>query len=795
MSRSGEGGPAREQVVSHLSVMGVVALLMGLISAGLAIPFVGAVGLGTKQVAESMKSFPAELDTPPLAEKTVVLDAEGKPIAQFFDQNRVNIKLSQVAPIMVRSIVAIEDYRFYQHGAIDLKGTLRALLRNKAAGGEVVQGGSSITQQTVKLTLLANAGADEAKMKEATDDTYERKIKELRYGIALEEKHSKDWILERYLNTAYFGQGAYGIQAAARHYFNKPASQLELPESALLAGLVKSPDNYNPSRHEDRAVGRRNVVLNRMAELNVITEAERDKAKQTDLGLEIRNIRNGCVKSPAPRFCQYLESYLLADESFAATPEEREKLLRAGGLTIRTTLNMRYQRAADAAVRRKVFARDQAIGGLAMVEPGTGAVRALAQSRPMGRKEKQGETFLNYVVPSRLGDSNGFQAGSTFKAFTLAAALERGIPLTQQIKAPEPVQIAQTEFDVCNGKSYDNSDIWDPENSTANGTFNLYQGTQLSVNTFYAQLELSTGICAPYQMAKKMGIDLSREDRASELSPSFTLGVLDVSPLEMAEAYATFAARGKHCASTPITSIDNAEGELFKEYQPSCEQVFPEAVADGVNDVLRGVIAPGGFAQNQALNVPAAGKTGTTSSTRAVWFVGYTPQLSTAAMIAGANSKGEPIPLPGLTVGGDYISFDEASGSGFAAPVWGDAMRSVQDTFRGDDFVPPDLSGIQANWAQVPSVQGMSIGSATAVLRQAGFKVAIGPPESGRAPQGAVANAFPAGGSSAPVGMAVLISPSTGQAAEQCKKKNPRKCRDDDDDNRRGRGGGGFTFP
>jgi membrane peptidoglycan carboxypeptidase len=793
MSRPPEERPSAASVLSHLSVMAVVAVVLGLITAGLAIPFVGALGLGTKEIADSMQGFPDELETPPLAEKTVILDRNGRQIATIFDENRINIPLDKVSRTMVSSIVAIEDYRFYEHGAIDLKGTLRALLKNKAAGGEVVQGGSSITQQTVKLTLIDLAGEDQEKYLAATEDTYERKIRELRYSIAMEEEHSKDWILERYLNTAYFGDGAYGIQAAARNYFSVNARKLSLGQSAMLAGLVKNPVGYDPTRYPDKAIGRRNVVLDRMAELNVITETERDEAKGRGLGLKVQDTKNGCFESPTPRFCQYLLAYLEKDKSLGETPEERMDLLKTGGFTIHTTVDQRFQRAADNSVSAEVFAKDQAIGGLAMVEPGTGEVRALAQSRPYGNKRKDGETYLNYVIPKDFGGSRGFQAGSTFKAFTLAAALNRGIPLDTQIKAPEPISITQTEFDVCNGKQYDNPAPWEPENSTSNGTFNLYTGTALSVNTFFAQLELSTGICAPYQLGKAMGLSLVKSERAVELAPSFTLGVVDVSPLEMAEAYATFAARGKHCDSLPVTSIEDRLGKVVHEYEPQCQQVFPEAVGDGVSAVLRGVQEGNGFGaiNGLALSRPSAGKTGTTQDSKAVWFVGYTPKMAAAAMIAGANQKGEPIRLEGQTIGGSYVS--NASGSSFAGPIWGNAMRAIEQTLKWEDFIPPDLSALETDYNRVPKVQGMSIEQATAALHQAGFKVALGPATDARSPAGTVANVFPGGNSMAPVGMAILITPSNGQKPPKCKPKDrrsknpPPQCLpdgppDDDDD-------------
>ncbi len=631
---------------------------------------------------------PTELKAEPLAQKTKILDVEGNVIATLYDENRINVPLRQISRTMVKAIVAIEDYRYYEHGALDLKGTLRALITNQANDG-VVQGGSSITQQMVKLTLLSQADT-KAERQAATDDTYARKIRELRYAIAFEENYSKDWILERYLNIAYFGDGAYGVQAAARHYFNKNAKDLDLRESAMLAGLVRNPTGYDPTNNADSAIQRRNVVLDTMAALNVITQKKGAKTKEMGLGLDVTRSRNGCVFSRSPFFCDYVINVLMKDRSLGKTTEDRKQLLRSGGLTIRTTIDLRMQDAADKSVQAFVYPQDQAIGGLAMVEPGTGNLKALAQSRPMGRNKKLGETYLNYLVPPKYGDSNGFQAGSTFKAFILATALKRHIPPDTSFTVPAQESIDMNEYQTCGGP-YTSTEIWEPSNfDDAGGTYDLYTGTQNSVNTFFAQLELITGLCEPYKLAKSMGIDLTPEDADRERVPSFTLGVVDTSPLEMAEAYATFAARGLHCSARAVTAIEDASGNLLKEYPERCTQVMPNAVADTVNDILKGVTSPGGFGQYISTLQEDAGKTGTTQDGKAVWFVGYTANLATSAMIAGANSEGQPIPLAGQTVGGTPIY--SASGSGVAGPMWGQAMRAVEQYLDDVPFTPPDLT-------------------------------------------------------------------------------------------------------
>ncbi len=328
------------------------------------------------------------------------------------------------------------------------------------------------------------------------------------------------------------------------------------------------------------------------------------------------------------------------------------------------------------------------MGVLAMVEPGTGEVKAVAQSRPMGAKKREGETYLNYTVPSEYGDANGFQAGSTFKAFTLAAALEAGLPLSHVVPLAEPDDVQNAvDFAQCSVRPRPRRHLRRPPTRPLSGPMNMYSGTRYSVNTYFMQLEAGDRALPGVRDGRRDG--RPPDQPRLELFPYLTLGVADVSPLEMAEAYATFGARGLHCDARPVLEIRDAARNVIKEYPANCDQVMEQSTADAVNDVLRGVIE-GGFASAEALSVPAAGKTGTTgvqAGSPTVAFVGYTPQLATAAIIAGLNDSGQPIFLEGLTIGGNYIS--SVSGSGFAAPMWGDAMKAIDDTLDYDDFVYP----------------------------------------------------------------------------------------------------------
>ncbi|MCY7396759.1 MAG: penicillin-binding protein [Nocardioides sp.] len=758
--------PSVVRFTTGLAMMLAVAVALGVVTAGLAIPFAGVLGFGARDVARNMENLPSEFDEGSLSQRSRILDANGKTIATLYDENRVIVPLSQVSRTMTEAIVAIEDYRFYQHGALDIKGTVRALVTNQAQNGRV-QGGSSITQQLVKQTLVQTATTEEGAA-EATDDTYARKLRELRYAVAVEKEHSKDWILERYLNTVYFGDGAWGIQSAARHYFNVKAKNLDLAQSALLAGMVRNPTGYDPTNYPDRALERRSIVLNRMAQLGVVTQAEADQADGSGLTLRLRSVQNGCLNSDAPFFCDYVVSTLLKDPSLGNNAAARQDLITNGGLVIKTTVDLAQQGAADASVSAQVFPTDEAIGALALIEPGSGNVKALAQSRPMGTDKEAGQTFLNYVVPQEYGDSAGFQGGSTFKAFVLASAINQGIPLSTTFDAKPEMTFAQGDYANCPDAGNFVGEF-PVGNSTSSGVMDVYRGTRESVNTFYAQLERETGVCAPFELAKAMGVNLDNPEGTgpgklgAERVPSFTLGVPSVSPLEMAEAYSTFAARGLHCAARPVTEIADLKGNVLKSYDPQCTQVMPQSTADAVNDVLRGVIEPGGFGAALALDQPAAGKTGTTNSQFTVWFSGYTPNLAGAAMIAGANIEGTPISLQYQTVGGSYVG--EASGSGFAGPIWGNAMQAIDDSLDYVDFVPPSSTDVAGVQVPVPDTDGISIADAQAAIEAGGFVFAYGGRDDARrGERGTVAYSYPSAGAGAQAGTTVTVYESRGRS-------------------------------
>src|SRR3954447_7619157 len=467
--------------IFHLALFLAVSVLSGVLVAGLVLPVLGGVGLIARKSSDGFEELPAELAIPPLPERSRILASDGSLIANFFFENRVSVPLSSVSPLMRQAVVAIEDSRFYKHGGIDLRGTVRAFVNNQA--GDDVQGGSTLTQQYVKQVLLETAQnlPDKAKraaaIKAATEQSYSRKVRELRYAVALEEKYSKQQILERYLNIAYFGSGAYGVEAAARHYFSVSAKDLTLPQAAMLAGIVQQPTAFDPSRNPDRALTRRNTVLGRMAEVGVAKRADVDAAIATKLGLKLRRTGNGCDTSKVPFFCDFVLKTILNDQAFGKSKTERVNLLLRGGLTITTTVDLRIQRDAQAALRNYVHKRDKVASALVTVQPGTGSIKAMAVSRGYG--DGKGQIKFNPATDRAYGGSSGFQAGSTCKVFVAAAALEKGYPFSYPILSPYQASIGDVQ--AC-GETL--RDEWKPfnESPSENGTYTLQTGIADSVN-------------------------------------------------------------------------------------------------------------------------------------------------------------------------------------------------------------------------------------------------------------------------------------------------------------------------
>jgi membrane peptidoglycan carboxypeptidase len=659
-------------ILTRIAAVVGIAVLSGALVGLMVVPFAGSLGVLTRDVVRDFESLPDELNTPPLPERSVILAADGSVLATLYYQNRVEVPLDSIAPIMRQATIAVEDARFLEHNGVDFRGIVRAFASN-ASSGEISEGASTLTMQYVKNVLVNQATTPE-ELEAARGDNSARKLKEVRFALALEKRFTKSEILSRYLNIAYFGSGAYGIEAAARRYFSKPASNLNLVEAATLAGIVQRPTAYDPLRNPELSQERRNVVLGRMATLGYITPETADQAKAIPVTetLNPTEVSNGCTSSYAPFFCDYVIQTIRTDPTFGETPEEREAFLRRGGYTITTTIDPAVQNQVTDVVNSAIPPTDDSgkAAAISMVEPGTGRILAMTQNRTWGTSGK-GKTTYNYNVNQNMGGTIGMQAGSTFKIFTLAAALEAGISPNEYISAPSPATF--NDFVNCEtGVPYGPITV---RNSTTSGTLNMPQATAYSTNTYFMALEERLGVCRTVDIAESLGVTLGNGDPLLRV-PSFTLGTMEVSPLSVANAYATFAAHGRYCEPVSIVEIRDRNGARLPVPDGNCRQILDRAVADGVTFMLNGVVDGNISGRTGAAmslgDRPVAGKTGTTNESAAVWFAGYTPQVS-AAVWVGDPRGGFAFPLKDVTINGTY--YRQVFGGTFPGPIWKESMQ------------------------------------------------------------------------------------------------------------------------
>jgi membrane peptidoglycan carboxypeptidase len=744
---------------------------MGVLLAALAFPLVGAVGLTAKSGADDFLALPANLEAGPPPQRSKILASDGSLLATLYLQNRVNVSLSIVPLVTRQAVIAIEDSRFYAHHGVDYKGIVRAAITNAGAGG-VKQGASTLTQQYVKNALI-EAATDKAGQQAAKADSIDRKLREARYAIALERKLTKDQILERYLNIAYFGRGVYGIGTAANYYFAKPVNKLNLAQSALLAGMVQNPNTYDPSSKEPsvRAAtkARRDVVLRRMQDLGFISDSLRAAAEKLGIFTALRPVGSGCEDAAvtAPFFCDYVRHVLEdtpAGAALGATRAERQRALLGGGLTIRTTLDPKVQLAAQTTVDESV-PRNDASGAAAavnIVEPGTGNLRAMALNRTYSDIKGTGNTKVNLAT----GGKFGFQAGSTFKAFVIAEALREGIPVGLTLNSPQ-TYTSKVFKDYKDGRvgPYTISNAGDSEA----GTFNLTQATALSVNTYFLQLEERTGVEKPAALAEAMGVRTVQDfvdNQPLGRGGSFVLGSYGVSPLAMAAAYATFAAHGLYCPPRVVTEILGPDRRAIALPPQTCDQVLEAGVADTVTSLLRGVIdgpEPFRTGVGASLGRPAAGKTGTVNESKAAWFVGYTPQLAASVWLGIPNpTSGVPEPMKGVTINHRY--YQQVYGGSLPAPIWRQAMTRALDGVPAVSFSAADPTVVDGNRVAVPDVSGQPYDVAKQTLADAGFGVRSGGfVAAGPTPFGITPYTSPHAGRLVTVGTTITVFVSNGR--------------------------------
>ncbi|GAA5129348.1 transglycosylase domain-containing protein [Haloechinothrix salitolerans] len=687
-------------------------------------PFVGGLGVMSNKASATVDNTSTELANVPPPLVTTVTDAKGKPIATLYQQYRIPTASDQISDAMKWALISIEDKRFYEHDGVDWKGTVRAAISNTQGGD--TQGASTLTQQYVKNYLINVVYWNDDNPKhligrqKAQEQTIARKLKEARIAVQLETKMSKEEILTGYLNIVEFSRRIFGVGAAARAYFGVSAKELDAAQGALLAGMVNNPTALDPWNHPEDAKKRRNLVLDKMVENRKLSEADAEELKNQPLGVLPGGPRKppaNCVGAGPDHgfFCQYVEDYLLR-----AGMDKDD--LYTGGYTIRTTLNRKANKVAKDSAEFQVSKTEPNVANtLSLVKPGKKRhkVVALAANKDYGPDKSKGQTV--YALPSDVINLGG--AGSTFKIFTAAAAMqERVVGIYDKISAPNfhisPV-FSASDQDACPGNPQ--YCVQNYPGATFGGQITLQDALAKSPNTAFVILEEKTGMGPVVNMAKKLGMrrslaangqgdtpDPQAEDadlrvsqakifKPSEYSPgggSFTLGPVAVSGLELANVAATIMSGGVWCPPTPIAKVTDRNGNTVKIQEEPCERVIPKPLADtlavGLSKDHTGGTATGAAAK-VGWDRPMIGKTGTAQNAQASTFVGATPQLAGAAMVFRPDS-----PIGSLCYAGPgnvracELGTGNMQGARTPADTWFGAMKKIHANLPKKDLPKPD---------------------------------------------------------------------------------------------------------
>jgi membrane peptidoglycan carboxypeptidase len=749
----------------------------GILAAGLMLPYVGGLGLAARHEASKFLDTSCNLQETPPPQKTTMFANDGTTvIATLFSQDRQPVPLTQIPKTLQQALVATEDRRFYSHHGVDMRGLLRSAV--STSGGDT-QGGSTLTMQYVKQMRYYQAGKDVAKQQAAIDQNLNRKIEDAKCAIYLEEtKHeSKDTILDNYLNIAFFGENSYGIETAARTYFDKPTSKLTLSESALLVGLLRAPSEYDPFVHPEAAKQRRNQVLQNLVDTHHLAQATADKLKPTPVQLATTKApeqHEGCANASskirnAAFFCDYAVNWLEGTGGVSNTQ------LTSGGLKIVTTLDASLQNSMQSRLSAIFPASAAMTAVLPAVDPHTGNVLAMATNKQYGTN-KSSKDITHTSLP--VFTSYTASGASTYKLFSLLTALQTGVPSTWTMATNQ------------NGKGYVPKNCYGQATAAKNGdaqvSYNINESlrsaTVKSSNTFFVGMDDELFNCdlqPIVNMALRLGMKGLSEPQdggdgkttvaqdvvaqANVLRIALGSGI-GTSPLELAGAYAAIANNGKLNTPAPILSISDSAGRsLPVKRSPGVQVVSPQVAAQAV-DILSGdTKSPGTSAQSfqswySVNGSVVAGKTGTAvaaneSKNSALWFVGMTPDLVATSAIINPSGPSQPIPsLPGIT-----DPADNAYGA-YASNLWltaiGPSLASKQ--WAWTDPNSPTLG------SPVPPVVGMDPAAAKAQLQAAGFKMAElydGPTCASSQPYGTVAYAGP---SLAPPGSTITVCLSNG---------------------------------
>lgn len=655
--------------------------LMGLLTAGIFLPAVGAGGAVVKAVPQVFEGLPSEIEVVAPAEESLLLDAEGGLIARFYEKRRIVVPQDKIAQVIKDMIVAVEDKRFYEHHGIDPEGIARAFVSNIASTD--TQGASTITMQYVRNALLEKGylegDADFAHA--AVEQTKERKVREIRYALALEKKMNKEQILTGYLNIAPFGPITYGVEAASRLYFSHSASELNYLEAALLAGLVQSPVAYDPLTFPEQAVERRDIVLAVSLREGLITQEEYETGINTPLDAMLKPspTSQGCLGATDANayFCDLAIRQFLNDPEFGETQSQRERLLKTGGLTIKTTLSPKMQTAARNAVVNAIPVDDASDldATIVSVEPRTGKVMAMAQNTNYGLEE--GKTMANYAADGK------FQIGSGFKVFTLIEWMKDQRSAYASVGRPNRTYTGD-EFHCGSNTVF--MEPWHVNDLPGkDGSFNVITTTGLSINQAFVNMASRVdNFCDIFQTAADFGITENGEP--VNALPANIIGSASSSPLAMATAFSALSGDGQLCEPQTLLLVTDRHENVLKQFKPSCKEVVTPNVAQQTATVLTKSASRYYEATKLAEGRPFAAKSGTTDNNANTWLTGFTPELATAAWVGHANSSQTPV--QDVVINGQW--YDTIYGETFVGnKIWAPFMS---EALAGPEVKPmPDV--------------------------------------------------------------------------------------------------------
>ena len=776
-------------------IAGLVGLsaVAGLLVTAAVTPAIAVSSAAATSAITMFDNMPSYLDIDDLMQPTEIYAKQGDGsdllLARFYDQNRVPLTYEQISPVMIDAILSSEDPRYYQHGGVDLIGTSRALLSN-IQGGQT-QGGSSISQQYVKNVLVQRCEKDAPSQEEldacwieATTangvEGIQRKLQEMRYAVALEQRYSKNDVLLGYLNIANFGGTTYGIGAAAQYYFSVNAADLTISQAATLAGMVQNPNTFRLDRPESETNGaasgyavttdRRNYVLGRMLAEGKITQEQHDAAKAEPIVPAINPTEQGCQQAGgAGYFCDYVRTIVENDAAFGETPEERSRALRRGGLKIYTTLDLDLQAAAEEAISIVPATHPSLDLGSTGVqlEVGTGRVLSMVQNRKFTQdadlsKADATYTSINYNTRYVNGGSNGFQPGSTYKLFTLLNWLEHGHSVNE----------------VINGQQRNFTVLTDCDGGTQRVTWGQiknfegvggYRGTPMrftadSLNTGFLAMSEKVSVCDTNKIADRLGVEYANGFKTYEGDvsnpnnvvnvPYDILGSKNIAPIDMAAAYATIASNGIYCPPKAIDAVFDSNGEPLPIPDTTCNRVLDESVAATAAFALAGVINGGSAASSRIGDgVPVFGKTGIHEQWQ-TWMDGSSTKVTTVVWVG--NVKGN-------------TRLDRNSANGYSLwrmrhSIWPDMQGAANAKYGGDRFAEPDSNLTRRVLVDLPNVVGQSVEQGRATLQRAGFTVNVGEAVDGTRAAGVIERQEPGAGRVSP-STVVTISPSNGEGA------------------------------